>query len=927
MDTKKLERVKEACQGALGKADHESGQYLPLWVHLVDTGEVLGLLFDRNLSRQQKSVFKRFHPDWSDACLRKLFVLTGYLHDLGKLSNAFQFRMEELVPDRFSFGIPVTGGINAAERKKVRHGNVGAAILKSMDFPLSYSSVIAAHHGISPDEIDEDLLDLPGTFKGVYGDRKNRCLYKKLWEGVAGSLLDLAGLSRQDLEGADLYLPEACILCGCLIEADWIASNTDFFPLLKEGEAVDCGSYHDRVETGWRRLDLPGSWKAPETALSEEFVASQFKFDKLNPLQLSAMRMADALNGAGLMIVEAQMGTGKTEAALAAAEVFAQKTGAGGVFFGLPTQATANGLLPRFEAWSGQTVKNRKENVTFRLAHSASVLNEYYRKLPRGQAFVDADDTDGVGRLIVNEWMQGSKRQLLSDFVVGTVDQALGSVLDQRHVLLQHVGLSGKVLILDEVHAYDAYTGRFLHRLLEWAGAYRIPTILLSATLPVTLKKSFLQSYILGWKNMSRPDPETETILNDCEWNGYPVITTFGGNGLTGCVVSGMNQGQNISVGKMPYKSEEEYSTLLVDKLKEKLSGGGCAGIVVNTVGRAQKLHDLLEKEFPGYRILLLHSRFTGKGRECHEKEILGAVGKSSETTGRNKTIVIGTQVIEQSLDLDFDVLFSDLAPIDLLLQRSGREHRHPDRPRPDQLRVPEFFIFVPVNENGELQVCKDDVYEAWIQRRTYDLLPETFVIPQNVPDLVNAVYSEGDETYLQRNPAVQHEWHQYLAKIHEKENKTDGIVLQRPMKKERRKTGLVQFNKIDQRANEEQVALSVRDIEESLEVILLKETGADEFTLWDYPEKKLSCRRSLTQEETAIVMGERVRLPKFGPVSKILEAIEVKEDGRFEQWKKDVMLKAQHFLVLDQEGRASLGGMQLQYSKGKGLQKMNSAW
>ena len=200
--------------------------------------------------------------------------------------------------------------------------------------------------------------------------------------------------------------------------------------------------------------------------------------DLPNSLQSEILDITGDADKPGIYILEAPMGIGKTEAALSAAEILAAKYGSGGVFFGMPTQATSNGIFVRLEDWAKKNADEEKTLHSIRLAHAAAELNDDYHDLVSGDSVMY--DEDGSG-LVVHSGLSGRKQALLSDFVIGTVDQMLLAALKQKHVMLRHLGLAGKVVIVDECQAYDAYMNCYLDRVMTWLGVYKVPVIILSS--------------------------------------------------------------------------------------------------------------------------------------------------------------------------------------------------------------------------------------------------------------------------------------------------------------------------------------------------------------------------------------------------------------------------------------------------------------
>lgn len=238
-------------------------------------------------------------------------------------------------------------------------------------------------------------------------------------------------------------------------------------------------SYPERVQEAWKRLSLPQPWTPGTYYMGVHDFQERFGFT-WNVVQQYMIQAIEESAAPGIFILEAPMGAGKTEAALAGAELLSSCLGQGGIFFGMPTQATANGIFPRLKQWSQRQSEWAQHGI--RLAHGMAEMNEDYQSIFHGHAMQNEDET--ASGLIVHPWFEGRKQALLSEFVIGTVDQLLMAALKQKHVMLRHLGLASKVIIVDECHAYDAYMNRYLDRALSWLGAYRVPVVLLSATLP-----------------------------------------------------------------------------------------------------------------------------------------------------------------------------------------------------------------------------------------------------------------------------------------------------------------------------------------------------------------------------------------------------------------------------------------------------------
>ena len=564
--------------------------------------------------------------------------------------------------------------------------------------------------------------------------------------------------------------------------SDWIASNSDFFPLTFQVESWE--EFCLRADAAWASFALPPSWHAENRELeNEDFFHRRFaglpENARLRPAQLEALRAALGMDDPGLLIIEAPMGNGKTEASLLCAEVMAAKSGAGGVAYLLPTMATSNAMFSRVEEWL-KTVPDSKGGSmqSMQLLHSKASLNPDYSKLRSWGSTWMGDEAEAYVEegVIAHQWFAGKKRGLLSSFVVGTVDQLLMAALKVKHVQLRHLGLAGKVVVVDEVHAYDAYMNTYLDRILTWLGAYGVPTILLSATLPANRRGELIRAYRGKDRKSARNNSRRKDIPQaPCEESGcpaYPLITAVT---YTGSLDQGMyrmcedlSAGTNVIVQEM-----EDDDRALVAQLNDLLSDGGCACVLRDTVSRAQSAYQKLRKAFGVSCVKLVHSRFIAVDRMRNDAELLCLLGPDSDSRP-DKLIVVGTQVIEQSLDIDFDVMITDIAPIDLLLQRMGRLHRHQrgegQSHRPEKLRQARCYV-VGVEDWSEAppRLAKgiDSVYpKALLWRSMLPLRTKadgsdaaTINLPHDIAMLVGLVYSLGNNRGWSLSVDAGQEW------------------------------------------------------------------------------------------------------------------------------------------------------------------------
>ena len=240
--------------------------------------------------------------------------------------------------------------------------------------------------------------------------------------------------------------------------------------------------------------------------------------------------------------------------------------------------------------------------------------------------------------------------------------------------MLRHVGLAGKVVVIDECHAYDAYMNEYLDRSLQWMAAYGVPVILLSATLPGSRRRKLAETYAKAYARyrLGKRKPHIECPHDRWEADmGYPLLTWTDGERVGQVKIQ-----QEVPVKRVKLRYADSIGETM-DLLNERLEEGGCACIVANTVRAAQEIYSECIGRIKDAEVMLYHAQFIMPDRYRKERALLKRMGKTSKDKDRNRLILIGTQVLEQSLDYDADIMVTQLCPIDLLFQRIGRLHRH----------------------------------------------------------------------------------------------------------------------------------------------------------------------------------------------------------------------------------------------------------
>jgi len=887
--------------------------WLPLVLHMADSAAVAQKLWNRWLSDGVKEAIAAGAIENEN--MERLFVFLAAVHDLGKATPVFQskkslnYELDKWIMERLlDTGLPIKPLSYFPRASKTPHALATQILLEHAGFDRSLTVILGSHHGKPPDNIT--LLN-----SGVSTFAENFHLGKEgkdAWNAVQHELIDyalrLAGFSSKE-EIPRPNMAAQVLLSGLVIMADWIASNEECFPYI-DLEAVSLPDTNSRASFAWDWLSLPHPWSVDNTWMHTDLYEERFNFEA-NTVQSVVQEIAAGIHEPGILVLEAPMGCGKTEAALVAAEIFAAKAKRKGVFFALPTQATSDGIFPRMLKW----VKNLESDElhSMRLMHGKSEFNEVYQNLAGGTNIGEDEESS----VFVHEWFEGRKKAMLDDFVVGTIDQLLLAALKQKHVMLRHLGLANKVVIIDECHAYDAYMSQYLNMALSWLGAYQVPVIVLSATLPAKKRQEVINAYLsycsvptvqsdpLGRGRNGMPQlPELPAS------HEYPLITFTDGNKVKQTAVQINDNLREVHLDLLPKDG-------LVDKLEDLLSNGGCAGVIVNTVKRAQELAKILRSHFGDETVRLLHSRFIAPDRIEKEKKLMEELGKPGKGRQRPfRCIVIGTQVLEQSLDIDFDVLISDICPMDLLLQRIGRLHRH-QRNRPEKLRT--AFCLIMGAESDSFETETEAIYGKYLLMRTKARLPQRIDLPKDISPLVQDVYS--DETdFMPISPDYQKAISVHKRYIADKEERAKKFRIGRPWPEGDLRGWL------DTDVSEESGEAAVRDGDQSIEVLVVRKNKDGNLCFLPWIEDGRVILKSETPDgELARTLARcSIRLPPIlctpwmiDNTIKELEDINRKEVS---EWQDSPWLRGELFLILDEKYSINLCGYHLVYDQNLGL-------
>ena len=784
-----------AAQPGLGAADlsgltrsfwaksGDSGSWLSVVQHLMDAADIAGLLFDVYLSEHHRRLMASV---WGGDCAkaRASFVFLAGAHDVGKLDIRFACQRQDLAELIRHQGLVVLRKRDYPERAFLPHGLVSQFALQEEiaagggdgSRALQWAILVGVHHGRYPDAGAVHVARQ--QYRTQEGSRED----DPRWGQARSEILRwMAARSGFPLIAPGTALPElpiavASAYASALVIADWLASNEDYFPLrprpVDEAGKLSIEGYpeltadqqRERVECAWKRAAFPSPLRIPATHTGEatDFYHHRFGWPasyRPTEAQRAAVEIATR-EDPDLMIVEAPPGSGKTELAFAAAEVLMRARGLQGVFVALPTQATTNAMFERVSAWLTSILGDDPQKLGIQLAHGKNSLNESFAKLlERGKSPLEVhDDEEDLG-LHASRWMGQRWRSTLSPVVVGTIDQVLLAALKSRHVLVRHLGLMGKVVVIDEVHAADEYMETYLEAALTWLGMYGIPVVLLSATLPPARRSALLEAYRRGRGSSGAGAESVDGMI------GYPAISTVSATGVRVYEIAG-----EAEVPKRIIPTSLGSPREIAELLDRELAEGGCAVVIRNTVREAQETYEAVRSVFGRERVTLLHSRFLAAERAARDRRMLDLFGKDSAQRPL-RHVVVATQVIEQSLDVDFDLMLTDPAPMDLVLQRIGRLHRHDRAERPRGLRDARCLVIVEDTTPFPWAYSRgtDYVYACYSVLRTLGIVADRGEIlvrePLDYAELTTLAYADD----VPVGPA---QWHEALDAALEERNK-----------------------------------------------------------------------------------------------------------------------------------------------------------
>lgn len=654
--------------GKARPASEDGPSWHPIAYHLLDVAASMeALLAARPVTRGRAA--RLFDMDEADAS--SLLVAMAGLHDLGKFARPFQSRCPDLWPSAL-------GVLTAASVPLRNHTEDGWLLWDqflrdrlspdpwpvpaSVDVPLLRA--VFGHHG---KPLGDEVGQQPGWVFGTGG--------LEAAESCAREILrlfgQLSGLTS-DFEEEQSRVASWWV-AGLISLADWIGSNQRWFRYRSPDLAV--AEYWSIARNQAELAVASAGLAAPQASPTRSFHGLT-EIATPTPMQIWA-EGAELPAGPLLFILEDTTGSGKTEAAQMLVHRLMAAGRVSGAYWGMPTQATANAMYSR-QAKGLQRLFSDEARPSLVLAHGQARLHSGFQKtilhdVSAERMYREEDDTPTSSAACAAFLAEDRRAAMLADVGAGTVDQALLSILPSKFNTVRLVGLADKVLVLDEAHAYDEYVGVEAGALLRFQAAMGGSAIVLSATLPAIQRGQLIEAWRAGADPYQRPSAGLwrEPVAVTSQSQAYPLATVVS---AAASIETPISAAAERCVPIRLIGSTADAVAAIVAAQRQ----GAAVAWIRNTVDDCLAAAALLRAE--GLDPLVFHARFAQGDRQAREREVLHLFDKEAKAPERRGRVVVATQVIEQSLDLDFDAMVTDLAPMDLIIQRAGRLWRHPGR-------------------------------------------------------------------------------------------------------------------------------------------------------------------------------------------------------------------------------------------------------
>ena len=642
----------------------------------------------------------------NEPVLKQQIIFICAMHDIGKAHPVFQGRDNET--NEILRGYELN---QETVSTMFRHEEYAEKMIKQTDLfgldadtrsKLMIRQIISLHHQKEKEREEKDFVEIKSKISERWGNIQ-KYIYNYIKEIFPCEKIEFPDAVFKNQKTK--FAVENGIL-GILITSDWIASNNEAMDNKTIRDFSDINEYiKEKKEIV--KLFLFSQGLAYSSFPNVRSFDSIFHFGDGRPVQHDVAKLVQN-NNIKLMLIESGCGSGKTEAAVYAASVLGNKNGLSGIYMGLPTGTSAEAIQGRVDDFLSELHMRKTKLYT-----SKSMLLRENNTEP--------------------SWTDVSRQRLLTPSAVGTVDQVMTAARLVRFESVRMAGLSSKVLIIDEIHAYDAYMITVIERLLQICNVLGVPVILLSATLPVSTKRKLFS-----------------TIINEADidvHSGYPLISyVTTDNEFYECQSESYEPDKNIKCELLPILNDyESIAELAVRNVKY----GGCECVIMNTVADAINVYDSIKKiADDNYNLILYHARMPEKTKDEKIKKILKWCGKN-RSERPERAIIVGTQVLEQSIDIDADYMITAICPVDLLLQRIGRYHRHGDagtiREHMDVKNVVQ--VLIPDTDDNADYGGTGHVYKPCYLDATRQVIVERPVlqIPSCTPEIINRVYESAD--------------------------------------------------------------------------------------------------------------------------------------------------------------------------------------
>jgi CRISPR-associated endonuclease/helicase Cas3 len=692
--------------------------------HMLDVAACMVALLETMSEHRRKQLYEAL----GDEGTHEMLLTITALHDIGKATPVFQSKWapgKERIERESGLKVSTRYARSDPKHSVVSELIVTDFLCNTIRMPRARAknlgAIIGAHHGTKQ---STGLID-PGIDAWKEGGTP--------WlNGIAELINDVTTtIGWVPVNALPIISNDAFVkLAAAISVADWLGSA---MPRRELGSSLQ--HYFAQRQADAREF-LKSLHIAPVPRRSAPPIQAFLPRDtagnpvgKARPLQEIVYALCRSAEKPITIVIEAPMGEGKTEAAFMAEALLAERCGHDGMYVALPTQATSNQMYQRVRRYL--ETRFAGEGVDLQLLHGgASLVKEYTDVIIHPNT--TEDHAEGVHAA---QWFMSKRRGFLSPYAVGTVDQALLGILHVKHGFVRLWGLSNKVVVIDEAHAYDAYTSDLMVRLVRWLRHLGASVVIMSATLPKATRHRLMNEDIATASSVKRGTSSHDEDVP------YPRVFWTTSDTIQHAT---FQASRRVDISMREHDAEiEAVASLLLDQAKQ----AKCVVAIVNTVDRAQELYENVSKNDDHVPVDLFHARYPALWRQEIEEHVLKLYSRNGHRP--DASILIATQVVEQSLDVDFDVMYTDLCPVDLLMQRLGRLHRHD---RPNRRCQPEVFVggladYADVDRLESIGSGK--VYDQAIILRTILALhaKRSLALPDDIDPLVQLVYGEDPMT------------------------------------------------------------------------------------------------------------------------------------------------------------------------------------